>query len=132
MWILGTQSDLPAVRPSDWADLPPQRTKAECRLVRTMIDMMFPTIPKDEIVVNPTPSTPYLNHLKAWSLAIFCLPPEGHKQLILLLLLLLLTFTFFKASAYSNLNFGIPYMFLVLLDTFENFLQFVFIILKFS
>ena len=60
-----TQSDLPAVRPSDWAVLPPQRTKAECRLVRTMIDMMFPTIPKDEIVVNPTPSTPYLSISKS-------------------------------------------------------------------
>ena len=33
----------------------------------------------------------------------FCLPPEGHKQLILLLL----TFSFFKVSAYANLNFGI-------------------------
>ena len=60
-----TQSDLPAVRPSDWAVLPPQRTKAECRLVRTIIDMMFPTIPKDEIVVNPTPSTPYLSISKS-------------------------------------------------------------------
>ena len=27
-------------------------------------------------------------------------------------------------SAYANLNFGIPYTFLVLLDTFENVLQF--------
>ena len=52
----------------------------------------------------------------------FCLPPEGHEQLLLLLLLLLLTFSFFKASAYANLNFGIPYTFLVLLDTFENIL----------
>ena len=33
-----------------------------------------------------------------------------------------LTFSFFKASAYANLNFGKPYTFLVLLDTFENFL----------
>ena len=29
-----------------------------------------------------------------------------------------------KASAYANLNFGIPYTFLALLDTFESFLQF--------
>ena len=52
----------------------------------------------------------------------FCLPPEGQEVLILLLLLLL-TFSFFKASAYANLNFGIPHTFLVLLDTFDNFLQ---------
>ena len=49
----------------------------------------------------------------------FCLPLECHKQLFLLL-----TFSFFKASAYGNLNFGIPYTFLVLLDTFYNILQF--------
>ena len=47
----------------------------------------------------------------------FCLPSEGHKQLLLLLLLL-------KASTYANLKFGIPYTCLVLLDTFKNILQF--------
>ena len=51
----------------------------------------------------------------------FCLPPEGHKQL---LLLLLHTFRFFKASAYANLNFEISYTIWVLWDTFENILQF--------
>ena len=44
--------------------------------------------------------------------------PEGHKQL-----LLLQTFSFLKASAYANLIFKIPHFF-VLLDTFENILQF--------
>ena len=41
---------------------------------------------------------------------------------LLLLLLLLQTFSFFQASAYANLNSGIPYTFLVLLDTYENIL----------
>ena len=43
---------------------------------------------------------------------------------LILLLLLLLTFSFLKASAYANLNFKKPYTFLVLLDTFQNILQF--------
>ena len=55
--------------------------------------------------------------------------PEGYKQL--LLLLLLLTFSFFKASAYANINLRIPYTFLyswALLRICYNF----WIILKFS
>ena len=70
------------------------------------------------------------NICQVWPQAHFCLPPEGHEKL-LPLLLLLLTSSFFKASAYANLNFGIPYTFRyswTLLRIFYNFL----IILKFS
>ena len=53
----------------------------------------------------------------------FCLPPEGHKQLVLILFFLQ-TCSIFKASAYANLNFDVQYTFLVPLDTFENIVQY--------
>ena len=50
---------------------------------------------------------------------IFAFPRKAINNLSLDLgRLVFLTFSFFKAAAYANLNFGLPYTFLVLLDTF--------------